>query len=148
MQFSISTQFGSIWPIDRTPSGATSWGQSGPGSNGNKGVLRIPPKLQHYQNLTIRLFSVISQTLVGGVLPLCRDAINVFCITNWLGFRCFADFALLYYNVLFRDNIRLFCFVFSNICLLIWVYEFCQSRLLSCYLGFFLLVLVLQCLCK
>ena len=27
------------------------------------------PKLQHYWNLTIRLFSVLSRTLVGGVLP-------------------------------------------------------------------------------
>ena len=27
----------------------------------------------------IRLFSVISRTLVGGVLLLCRDAIGVFC---------------------------------------------------------------------
>ena len=31
------------------------------------------PKLQHYLNLTIRLFSVISRTLIGGgVIPLCR----------------------------------------------------------------------------
>ena len=42
IQFSISTQFSSIWPIDRTWSGATTPGQSGPGSNGNEGVLHIP----------------------------------------------------------------------------------------------------------
>ena len=35
-------QFSSIWPIDRTLSGATTPGQSGPGSNGNEGALRIP----------------------------------------------------------------------------------------------------------
>ena len=35
-------------------------------------------KLQHYWSLTIRLFSVISRTLVGGGLPLCRDAVSVF----------------------------------------------------------------------
>ena len=32
----------SIWPIDRTLSGATTPGQIGPGSNGNEGVLCIP----------------------------------------------------------------------------------------------------------
>ena len=32
----------SIWPIDMTLSGATTPGQSGPGSDGNEGVLRIP----------------------------------------------------------------------------------------------------------
>ena len=42
IQFSIITQFSSIWPIDRTLSGATTPGQSGPGSDGNEGVLHIP----------------------------------------------------------------------------------------------------------
>ena len=42
IQFSISTQFSSIWPIDRTLSGATTPGLSGPGSDGNKIVLCIP----------------------------------------------------------------------------------------------------------
>ena len=37
----MSTQFSSIWPIDRTLSGATTLGQSGPGNDGNKGVLYI-----------------------------------------------------------------------------------------------------------
>ena len=41
IQFSISTQFSSIWPIDSTLSGATTLGQSEPGSDGNEGVLRI-----------------------------------------------------------------------------------------------------------
>ena len=42
IQFNISTQFSSIGPIDRTLKRATSPGQSGPGSDGNEGVLRIP----------------------------------------------------------------------------------------------------------
>ena len=41
-QFSISTQFSSIWPIDRNLSGATTPNLSGPGSDGKKGVPRIP----------------------------------------------------------------------------------------------------------
>ena len=32
----------SIWPIDKTQSGNTTSGQSGPGSDGNEGVLSIP----------------------------------------------------------------------------------------------------------
>ena len=35
-------QFSSIWPIDRTLSGATTPGQSGSGSVGIEGVLHIP----------------------------------------------------------------------------------------------------------
>ena len=31
-----------IWPIDKNVSGAATSGQSGPGSDGNDGVLRIP----------------------------------------------------------------------------------------------------------
>ena len=41
IQFGISTQFSSTWPLDRTLSGATTPDQSGPGSNGNEGVLCI-----------------------------------------------------------------------------------------------------------
>ena len=43
IQFSISTQFSSIWLLDKTHS----------------------PKIQHYWNFTIRLFCVISRILVG-----------------------------------------------------------------------------------
>ena len=32
-----------IWTIDQTPSGATTTGQNGPGSNGNEVVVHIPP---------------------------------------------------------------------------------------------------------
>ena len=39
--FSISTPFSSVWPIDRTLSGATTPGQSGAGNNDNNGVLCI-----------------------------------------------------------------------------------------------------------
>ena len=42
IQFSISTQFSSIWPIDRTLSSATTPGQSGPQSDSNEGVLCFP----------------------------------------------------------------------------------------------------------
>ena len=42
IQFSVSTQFSSIYPIDRTLSGANTPDQSGPGSDVNEGVLRFP----------------------------------------------------------------------------------------------------------
>ena len=42
IQFSINTQFSSIWSIDRTLLGTTTPGQSEPWSDGNKGVLDIP----------------------------------------------------------------------------------------------------------
>ena len=41
IQFSINTQFSSIWPIDSTLSGATILGQSEPGSDGIEGVFHI-----------------------------------------------------------------------------------------------------------
>ena len=42
IQFSIGIQFSSIWPIDRTLSGATTPGKSGLGSDGNERKLCIP----------------------------------------------------------------------------------------------------------
>ena len=40
--FSKSSQFSSIWPMERTLSGAITPSQSGSGSDGTEGVLRIP----------------------------------------------------------------------------------------------------------
>ena len=83
IQFSKSTQFRSILPIDRTLSGATTpewtlerwkW----------KSVLHSP-KLLHYCNLTIRLFIVISQPFVGMSYP-CVEMQSVYSTaTNRLG---------------------------------------------------------------
>ena len=42
IQFSISIQFSSIWPIDRTLSSASTVGQSRHGIDGNKEVFHIP----------------------------------------------------------------------------------------------------------
>ena len=42
IQFSISMQFSSSWPIDRTLSGTTTLDQSEPGSDGSKRVFHIP----------------------------------------------------------------------------------------------------------
>ena len=39
-------------------------------SNGNEGVLHIPPKLQHYWSLIVILFHVIYRILIGGSLIL------------------------------------------------------------------------------
>ena len=50
--------------MDRVLSGATILGQGGPRSNGDEGVLRIPQTSRITGCLTIRLYSVISRTLV------------------------------------------------------------------------------------
>ena len=86
IQFSISTQFSSVWPIDRTLSGATTLDQWTWEQCQWRGILHSP-KLQHYWNLTIRLFSVISRILIGGrgVLPLCKEAVGVFYSPIQLG---------------------------------------------------------------
>ena len=84
IQFSISILFNSVWPIDRTLSGATTRDQSGPVNNGNKGVLRI------LQSSSITGASP-SDCLVSyprhslRVLPLCRDSVGVFYSPSWPG---------------------------------------------------------------
>ena len=64
IQFSMSTQFTSIKPINRALSGATIPGQIGPGSNGNEGVLCIPQTPSITGTSPSDFFSVISRTLV------------------------------------------------------------------------------------
>ena len=47
-------QFRSFWPINRALSGATTPGQSEPGSDGNEGDTTHSPKFKNYWSLTMR----------------------------------------------------------------------------------------------
>ena len=40
---------------------------------------------QNYWSLTIRLFNIISRTLVGGELAFGRDAVGIFYSPSWMG---------------------------------------------------------------
>ena len=78
IQFSISTQFISIWLIDRTLLGATTPGQSGPGNDGNEGVLCITRR----SNITRTspsdcLVSYLGSSFRWWVLPLCREQVCI-----------------------------------------------------------------------
>ena len=64
----VSVSNSSIWPIDRTLSGATILRQNEPGSDDNEEVLHIPQSSIDW-SLAIRLFNVISRTLDGESYP-------------------------------------------------------------------------------
>ena len=79
----------SIWPIDKTLSGATTPGQSGPGSNGIKRVLHIPQISKARASPSDVLLSYPGH--LGVLLPLCRDAVGIFYSPSWLGWQCFGN---------------------------------------------------------
>ena len=68
----------SIWPIDRTFSGAITLDQKGPGNDGNEEVLCFPKTPDE-------LVSYPGPSLEVGVLPLCRRAVGVFYKPSWQG---------------------------------------------------------------
>ena len=78
IQFSLSTQFSWIWPIDGTLSGATTPVQSGSGRDDNEGVIRIPQS--SCITGTSSSYCLVSYPghSVGWVLPLYRGAVGVF----------------------------------------------------------------------
>ena len=104
IQFGLSTHFSPIWPIDSNPIAATTQSQSGPGSDGKEGVLHIPLSSsitgtspsdclvsypghllqESYSSAELQLVystapaNWVTRRLVGGVLPLCRDAVSLF----------------------------------------------------------------------
>ena len=82
IQFSGSTQFSPIWPINRTLSDATTPGPSGPRSDGNEEVLRIP----QISSITGTSQSdCLGYSLVVVGVPLCRDAVGIFCSPSQQG---------------------------------------------------------------
>ena len=74
----------SIWPIDKTLSGATTLGQSGSGSNGKERVLYIP---QSSKTGALQSNGLVSYPghLLGKVLPLCIFAEGESYSTSQLG---------------------------------------------------------------
>ena len=66
-------------------SGATMPGQSGPGSNGNEGVLYIPQSSSITGTSPSDCLESYPGHLLGGVLPLCRGAVSVFYSPSRLG---------------------------------------------------------------
>ena len=64
-----------IWPIDRTLSGATTPGQNGPGSDGNKRLLWIPPSSSITRISLSDCLEAYTRTHAGGGLtPLQRSS--------------------------------------------------------------------------
>ena len=53
-------------------------------------------KLKHCWSLSIRFFKVIYRTLIGGLLPLYRDAISAFYSPSWLGHKTFIEEVLIH----------------------------------------------------
>ena len=68
----------SICPIDRTLSGASTQGQSGPGSTGNEEVLRISQSSSIIGASPLDCLVLYPGHSLEGVLPLCREAVGVF----------------------------------------------------------------------
>ena len=71
---------------NRNLSDASTPVKTGAGNNDNEGVYHATPKLQDC-SLTIRRFTVICGTFVGGVLTLCRDAADLFYSLSILSYR-------------------------------------------------------------
>ena len=96
IQFSISKQFSSIWYIDRTLSSATSFGQSGPGSDRNEGVLLIPQSTSITGTSLSDCFVSYPGYSLRVVLFPCRGAFGVFYGSNQQSKACL-EFKLAYH---------------------------------------------------
>ena len=77
--------------MDRALSGATMPDQSGPGSDGNEGVLRIPQRSSTAGTSSSDCLVSYAGHSSGGVLPLCRGAVSVFYSPSRLGNKSFRN---------------------------------------------------------
>ena len=93
MQISVTLQFSSILPIDRTLSGATTHDKHRRGSDGNEEVLCIPQR-SSITGASPSVCSVSYPEHVWWVLPLSWDAAGVFYSPNRLG-HCLSNWMLL-----------------------------------------------------
>ena len=78
----------SIWHIDRTLTGTTSPGQSGPGSNGNEGVLHITQSWRFIIRYSLVLYPGL---LFVRVLPFYKEVVGIiysFSRLSWQVLHC------------------------------------------------------------
>ena len=96
----------SIWPIDRTLSGATTWSQSGLGSNSNEGVLYIPQSSKTGSLPLDGLVSYLRHSLGGSLTPLqrCIRCIYSTAPADWAKFSfCFVSLSdLIWYFIAWK----------------------------------------------
>ena len=77
--------------MDKTLSGATTLRQSGPGNNGNEGVLCVPQSSRNTGASPSVCFVSLTGDSLREVLPFSRYAVSVFCCSNRLD-HIFIDF--------------------------------------------------------
>ena len=94
IQFSIGTQFNSIGPIEKTLASATTLGQSGVGSEGNKVVLCVPKSSNLFWGLTIRLFMSYPGYLSGVEYNPSAEVKSVYSTARPTGVKCKNSFIL------------------------------------------------------
>ena len=120
IQFSINTQFSSIWPIRCYHSGQEwtweRWQWRGTPHS---------PKLQHYWSLTIRLFSVMSRTLVmRGSYPSAEKQSLYSAAAAYWAMILFDIFCVNFILLLFcRKHWRLFLFIYFDEYIYIYIYS-------------------------
>ena len=71
--------------MDRTLSGATTLDQSGPGRNGNEGILRIPQSSSITRISSSDCLMSTQDIRWGGGLTICIEAVRVFYSSSRLG---------------------------------------------------------------
>ena len=83
----------SIWPLDRTLSGATTPSQNESASESNEEVLYIPQSSSITRVSPSVCLMSYQDTLWRGVLPFCSDVVNIFYSPSQLGFSDFSGFS-------------------------------------------------------
>ena len=111
----MSTEFRSIWPIDRTLSSSTTPDQSGSWSNGNEGVLCIPQIFSITGTSPSDCLASYTRILVlGGLTPQQKSSR---CILwpqltgqcNYTAFRCISLLWILFISIPFLAGVSLNC---------------------------------------
>ena len=113
IQFSISSQFSSIWPIDRTLSGAISPGQRGPKSNSSEGVLFIARSSSITGNLSSYCFVSYPGHLLGGVSYPSAEVQSITAPADWVIIRMMNVSIIFLYNLLWINT--KFSWMHSNV---------------------------------
>ena len=126
----LKSLFSSIWPRDRNVLKYYHSGAEWTSKRWEWKGTPYSPKLLHYWSFTIKLFSVISRTLIGkGILLLCWVAVGAFLSPRRLG-KCMHVYIYAYAHVYIHTHrhiyINLYIFIYPEkliyTCIHIYIY--------------------------
>ena len=142
IQFSTSSEFSSIWTIDRTLSGATTPGQSRTRSDGNDGVHHILQSSCITRTSPSDCLVSYTRTLIGGVLPLGKRCNHCILQPQPDGPEGLGKYMRIYIYIYIYSHMYVCVHIYMNACIYMYLYDTLKQNKLTFHIYIYIYIYI------